>query len=147
MIIKDYIRELFPLLVNGKIPDFIKRGEEALTDIQKAIDDLEEQAHHIRNAVNNLNQPSLALGIDTAHIRASGLNDQQKQVLKEAAIEIAKNSSNGEVTTNQVIENVNRKGVVLTVKNQNAVVSSMLSRWKEFTALGDGRYILSKTSQ
>ncbi len=142
---RDYIRELFPLLAEGKISEFNREGQKALSDIQETIDDLQKQATDIRKAISRLN-PQLPLKVEIPRAHAVGLDDSQRRAIRETANEIASNSRNAEITVNEVIQNINRKGVKLTVSKPKAVVASMLSKWKEFTKIGKGRYRLSKTS-
>ena len=146
--IRDYIRELFTLLAEGKTAEFSKEGQKALTDIAEAVTDLQKQATIIQKAIARLSaQRPLPLKVEIPRAHATGLDDSQRRVIKETAIEVASQNRNAEITVNEVIQNVNRKGVKLTVSKPSAVVASMLSKWtKEFTKIEKGRYRLSSAS-
>ncbi len=143
---RDYIRELFALLGDGKFSEFTKQGNEALSDIEEDIADLQKQATFIRKAMTRLGEVQRPLPLSVEKSPAPGLDDSQRRAIKETAIELAMHSKNMEITLNDVLESLKKKGVTLTVKKPSAVVATIFSKWKELTGISKGKYRYSKAS-
>jgi hypothetical protein len=130
----DYTRELFALLADTKTDAFLKRGEEVLHLIDKDITDLRQQSDIIRKVMAKQGTPA------KAQQTYLPLSNEQKQAIREVALQLAKQNSNNQVSVAEIIRQLETRGIKLTVAKPTSVVGSMLSRMEGFNKMGGGIY-------
>ena len=140
MTAKDHIRALFPLLAEGRLAEFQQHAREALHEIEKEISDLQLQAEHIKKALAQHHGSQVNEGRGSGR---QGITDVQRRSVRQAAVSLASRNEVG-INIAELLAEMKRQGVTLSVSNPAAVVASMLNRWKDFARGEGGKYRVSK---